>query len=91
MKWLQVARAVLMLMPVLIGAIRAIEEAIPGEGKGEQKLAQLRAILEAAHDSMSKSVVSFEDIWPVLDTAVRNLVVAFNATGWGRQEDEEVV
>lgn len=87
MKWLQVARAVLMLMPVLIAAIRAVEEAIPGEGKGEQKLAQIRGVLESAHDSMSKSVVSFEDIWPVLETAIKNLVTAFNAAGWNKDEE----
>lgn len=87
MKWLQVAKAVLMLMPVLITAIRAIEEAIPGQGKGELKLAQIRQVLEHAHRTVNDGMVGFEDIWPVLNSAVVNLVAAFNATGWAKKED----
>jgi len=84
MKWIQVAKAVLMLLPVLISAIKSIEEAIPGEGKGEQKLAQIRSILEVAHSGMSKSIVSFEDIWPTLEVAISSLVSTFNAIGWNQ-------
>lgn len=86
MKWIQVAKAVLMLMPVLITAIRAIEEAIPGQGKGELKLAQVRNVLEAAYSAMNDSVLSFEDIWPVLNAAIVSLVAAFNTAGWKKDE-----
>lgn len=86
MKWLQVAKAVLMLLPVLIAAIRAIEEAIPGEGKGEMKLAQIRGILEVSHKNVGDALVEFEDIWPTLLTVITNLVIVFNAVGWKKEE-----
>jgi len=33
---------------------------------------------------MSKSIVSFEDIWPTLEVAISSLVSTFNAIGWNQ-------
>ena len=38
MKLLSIIRTIVALLPMLIEAIKAAEEAIPGSGKGEQKL-----------------------------------------------------
>ena len=46
---------ILQLLPALITAIKAIEDAIPGSGQGEQKLAAVRAILEAVDGSVAES------------------------------------
>ena len=65
---------ILQLIPALITALKAIEEAIPGSGKGEQKLSAIRGILEAVDGSITS-------LWPQISSVVSVLVTLFNATG----------
>lgn len=65
---------VLKMLPVIIAAIKAIEDAIPGNGKGEQKLAMLRQILELADGTITS-------LWPTIESVVKVLVKTFNDTG----------
>lgn len=65
---------ILQLIPALIAAMRAIEEAVPGQGQGEQKLAAIRGILEA----VDAGVVKY---WPQLQSVIGVLVGLFNNTG----------
>ena len=62
------------LIPALIQAMRAIEDAIPGSGQGEQKLAAIRQILEAVDAGVAK-------FWPQIQTTIGVLVGLFNSTG----------
>lgn len=64
---------VVKLLPVIIEAIKAIEAAVPGQGKGEQKLTALRGILEV----LDSGVVA---IWPQVSKVVGILVEAMNRT-----------
>ena len=74
MNWLTSVTTVLQLLPSIITAIRAIEEAIPGKGQGEAKLAAIREILEAASGQVSV-------MWPLIEKAIAVLVGLFNKTG----------
>lgn len=65
---------ILQLLPALIQAMKAIEEAIPGQGQGEQKLAAIRQILEAVDSGVAK-------FWPQIQTTISVLVGLFNTTG----------
>ena len=65
--------AILQLLPALITAIKAIEDAIPGAGQGEQKLAAVRAILEAVDSGVAK-------LWPQISSVIGVLVGLFNST-----------
>ena len=65
---------ILQLIPALITAMKAIEEAIPGSGQGEKKLALVRAILEVVDGNIAK-------LWPQISGVINALVAAFNATG----------
>ena len=65
---------ILKLLPVLIEAIRAIEQAVPGEGKGELKLKMLREVLEVVDSSM-------QTLWPTVAQVVGVLVGTFNSVG----------
>ena len=64
---------VVKLLPVIIEAIKAVEQAVPGQGKGEQKLAALRGILEV----LDSGIVA---IWPQVSKVVGILVEAMNRT-----------
>lgn len=65
---------VLQIVPALIEMIKAIEAAIPGTGKGEQKLAAVREIIETAYEQSG-------EIWPVVQKVIGILVSLFNSTG----------
>jgi hypothetical protein len=64
-------------IPAIITVIKAVEEAIPGQGQGEAKLAALREMLELVDSG-------FEQVWPKMEGIVGVLVDLFNKTGWGR-------
>jgi hypothetical protein len=68
--------------PLIIGLIRSAEEAIPGQGAGEQKLAMVRSMLEAAFAVTGKAETTFAEVWPVFQSLVSGAVAALNATGW---------
>jgi len=65
---------ILQLIPALIAAMKAIEDAIPGSGQGEAKLSAIRQILEAVDAGAAK-------FWPQIQTTIGILVNLFNATG----------
>lgn len=65
---------ILQLIPALIQAMKAIEEAIPGSGQGEQKLAAIRGILEAVDAGVAK-------LWPQISSVISVLVNLFNTAG----------
>ena len=65
---------ILQLIPALITALKAIEDAIPGSGMGEQKLSAVRAMLEVIDGSISK-------LWPQISGVIGVLVNLFNNTG----------
>ena len=51
------------LLPAIIAAMKTLEEIIPGTGKGEEKLAALRAMLEAIDTDVSK-------LWPQMSPVI---------------------
>jgi len=65
---------VLQLLPALIAAIKAVEDAIPGSGKGEQKLEAIRQILITVDDSVGA-------IWPKIQAVIGVVVNLLNTTG----------
>lgn len=69
---------ILQLLPALITAIKAIEDAIPGSGQGEAKLAAVRAILEAVDGSVAR-------LWPQISAVIGVLVGLFNKTAVFKQ------
>jgi hypothetical protein len=81
MKLLTILRTVISLMPVLIQAIKAAEDALPGKGKGELKLAMIRGVLESAYSMATDADLAFDEVWPAIQKAVKAIVEAFNSAG----------
>ena len=65
---------VLKLLPAIIAAVKAMEEAVGGSGKGEQKLIAVRQLLELVDSTIT-------NLWPTIEGVVKILVNLFNATG----------
>lgn len=66
---------ILQLLPLIINAIKVIEEAIPDGNEGEKKLIAVRNILEAADSGIT-------NMWPAIEKVIKTLVVLFNGTIW---------
>lgn len=81
MKFLAILRAIVELLPLVIQIIKQVEAEIPGQGKGEAKLAAVRAILEGAYAIASDIGVTLSDLWPALEKTISGLVSAFNSAG----------
>ena len=71
---MQTLLTIAQLLPAIIAAIKAIEDAIPGQGQGEAKLAAVRGIIEAVD-------ASYKSLWPQLQPIIGVLVGLFNKTG----------
>lgn len=86
MNFFHLIRLLIELMPVLIDAIKAAEDALPGEGKGEAKLVMVRGVLEAAYEAATDTQADFTQIWPAVKRTIDSVVSAFNAVGLFRKQ-----
>lgn len=64
----------LQLLPAIFTAVKAIEEALPQEGAGRDKLEMLRTIMESAYPAVV-------DLWSAIEKTVAVIVGVFNAKG----------
>ena len=74
MKWLELAKTLLSLLPAIITAIKAIEEALPATGQGAAKLALIREIIESVSGELT-------ELWPYVEKVISLVVSWFNKTG----------
>jgi hypothetical protein len=63
---------VLRLLPAIVAAVKALEEALPVSGQGKSKLAALREIMVSVDAGVTA-------IWPMVETAVAAIVALMNA------------
>lgn len=65
---------IMKLLPAIIAAVKALEEAIPDGGKGAEKLEAVRQIMETV-DGAAKA------LWPQIAGVITVLVGLFKQTG----------
>jgi hypothetical protein len=81
MQYIQILQLIITLLPLLVDVIKHVEELTPGRGKGEEKLAAVRTILESTYQVSTDAAVAFNTIWPALEKTISGLVAVLNATG----------
>jgi hypothetical protein len=81
MKFLEIIKLVISMLPLLIEAIKVIEEALPGKSNGEVKLETVRNILETSYKSSNDMQVKFESAWPTFKSIIDAIVSSFNKIG----------
>lgn len=81
MAFFEILKLVISLLPILLQAIKAVEQAIPETGKGAEKLDLIKGLVQTSYETSSKLSVSFEQLWPTVQGAVQAIVNAFNKTG----------
>jgi hypothetical protein len=81
MQFLAVIKLVISILPMLIEAIKLIEQAIPGSGNGEAKIMAVKSVVESSYTAANDAMPAFETFWPVLQKTVTGIVSAFNKSG----------
>lgn len=71
----------------IIALIKQAEELMPEQGQGQQKLAIVRAALEAAFQTFKDLEVRFEEVWPTLAAMIASVVAVFNSRGVFKRAD----
>lgn len=80
-KLLDIIRIIAALIPAIKALIREVEEMLPESGRGGEKLALVREMLEAVFDTLDDIPVAFAEIWPALERLIAKFVAVFNAVG----------
>jgi hypothetical protein len=71
MNALNTIMTILKLLPAIVAAVKALEEALPTAGAGKDKLAALREIVVGIDASITS-------IWPAVETTVTAVVRLMN-------------
>jgi hypothetical protein len=73
------------LWNTVVEIVKLIEETIPDDGAGKEKLAAFDIMLKAALDKADDIDESFDKLQPVAHDIVSAVVTLFNATGLFRK------
>ncbi len=80
-KVILVIKIVAALWASVIALVKQAEEMLPEQGQGAQKLAMVRAALEAAFQTFKDLEVRFEEVWPTIAALIGSVVSVYNARG----------
>jgi hypothetical protein len=72
MNALNTIMTILRLLPAIVAAVKALEDALPTSGAGKDKLAALREIMVSVDSGITA-------IWPAVETAVSAVVKLMNS------------
>ena len=81
MQYLQTIRLILSLLPLILTAVKAIEEALPAGGNGREKLALVRTTIESGYNLATDTFGDFQTLWPAIERVIGAAVSMFNAAG----------
>lgn len=81
MNFITAIRLIFSILPQIIDAVKTIEAAIPGTGKGAEKLKLIQEVLTTTYEQSNKAFGTFDQVWPIIQGTVKAAVNAFNSTG----------
>lgn len=74
MKYLEMIKLALALLPILYSAVDQIEDMFPQGGNGQQKLEMVKNIIQSAMTVSEFGVNGFNTVWPMLASMVGGIV-----------------
>jgi len=75
------------LWAMVVDIVKLLEETIPDDGAGKEKLAAFDVMLKAAIEKADDIDESFDKLQPVAHDIVSAVVTLFNATGLFRRSE----
>jgi hypothetical protein len=85
MKFLALLRLMLTLLPLIKDAIIMAEQMFQGDGKGSEKLAFVKGMIEVAYRRGTDTLDDFEEFWPALENQINLIVNTYNQLGLFRK------
>lgn len=85
-----IAKIIFGLLPAIRDGIIQIERALPGQGKGEMKLAMLREIIEEVLKVTGNGAI-MSIVTAVIEKIAAKIVANFNKDGWPEPEQDASV
>ena len=80
-RFIMIMSIVAQMFGIIATTIKAVEAALPEPGQGGKKLEIVRAALESAFDKVENAGVTFNDVWPTINTVITMLVGVYNSIG----------
>lgn len=71
---MKIALIILQMFPMIVSAIKSLEEIFPVAGAGKEKLEIIKTLLEGAYGDI-------KEIWPIVEKLIAKIVAAANALG----------
>lgn len=65
-----IAKLILALGPAIINFMMELEKLFPENGKGQEKLAMLKAYVEGLWGTLGTAIPGFEEVWPKLEKII---------------------
>jgi hypothetical protein len=81
MDFIAATKLLIQLLPLIIEAMKLVEQTLPAGTPGAQKLEMVKQILVQANTVASNPMTTFEKLWPAISGTITALVTTFNATG----------
>lgn len=81
MQFLALVKLILSLLPMVLQAIDAVENAFP-KATGSDKLGMVKGAVAAAAEHGGETVTMVEALWSPLTTIINSAVALKNKTGW---------
>lgn len=81
MKFIQLMRLVIALLPLIRDAVVVAEQMFGGAGKGAEKLAFVRGTIEVVYRRAADTMDDFDELWPALEEQIALIVRTFNTLG----------
>ena len=69
------------LFKTIVALVTAVEESLPESGQGAQKLELVKGWLQSAIGAQEALALTFDQLWPALQTTISSIVAIKNATG----------
>ena len=74
MNWIKIAKTLLELLPLIIGAIKVLENLFPEPGQGSSKLKVIKEIITGINDDAIEQ-------WPYIEKTIGVIVAFLNKVG----------
>lgn len=71
---LSTIKLILQLIPIILELVKAVEQNIPEDGKGKEKLEFLKDVLTSIYPQLI-------DLWDIVNKIINAAVTLYNATG----------
>jgi hypothetical protein len=80
-RFLQLLELAVKLLPMIVAAVKAIEDAVPVAGQGPSKAELLKAMIDAAYEAGGEDLPPLASVFGLVDKLTGGVVALFKRAG----------